>query len=64
MVAADAVAVGRELAAAKATIPTSQARALRDISLRQRSYKAVDWMVFILSTGEVVLHTTGCRETM
>lgn len=56
MKAADAVAVGRELVAAKTTVPTSRARALRDVHSRFRSYKAVDWMYFILSTCEVVLH--------
>lgn len=56
MKAAYAVAVGRELVAAKTTVPTSQARALRDVHSRFRSYEAVDWMYFILSTGEVVLH--------
>lgn len=37
-------------------IPTLQARAVRDVHWRYRFYKAVDWMFFILSTGEVVLH--------
>lgn len=52
---ADAITVGQEIAASKATVPASQARALRDVHVRFRSYKAVDWMMFIMSTGEAFL---------
>lgn len=47
--------VGRELRDARATVPCSQARSLRNVAVSFRSYKAVDWMVFLLSTAEVVL---------
>jgi len=48
-------AIGREVKAGRRTIPLSQARSLRDISKHSGSYKAVDWMFFLLSVGEVVL---------
>lgn len=47
--------IGLELAAARQTVPLSQARSLRNIDIKFKSYKAVDWMYFSLSTGEVVL---------
>lgn len=47
--------VGRELRNARATVPCSQARSLRNLAVSFRSYKAVDWLVFLLSTAEVVL---------
>lgn len=47
--------IGRELAAARQTVPVSQARSLRSIDMKFKSYKAVDWMYFLLSTGEVLL---------
>ena len=48
-------AIGREVKAGRRTIPLSQARSLRDVSKHSGSYKAVDWMFFLLSVGEVVL---------
>lgn len=48
-------AIGREIRAGRPTVPLSQARALRDIYKHSGSYKAVDWMYFLLCTGEVVL---------
>lgn len=47
--------IGRELEAARLTVPLSQARSLRNLAQRFRSYKAVDWLVFVVSTGEAVL---------
>lgn len=55
MSTAHAAAVGQEIAASTATVPASQARSLRNLHVRLRSYEAVDWMVFVLSTGEAVL---------
>lgn len=52
---ADREAIGREIKAGRPTVPLSQARSLRNISKHYRSYKAVDWMYFLLSVGEVVL---------
>ena len=48
-------AIGREIKAGRPTIPLNQARALLDIYKQSSSYKAVDWMYFLLSVGEVVL---------
>lgn len=51
----DCAAIGAEIAAGRPTVPLSQARSLRDIYKHSGSYKAVDWMYFLLSVGEVVL---------
>jgi len=51
----DRTAIGKELERARATIPLSQARYLRNIHTRFRSYKAVDWMECFLLLGEAVL---------
>jgi len=48
-------AIGREIKAGRPTVPLSQARSLRNIQKHSGSYKAVDWMFFLLSIGEVVL---------
>jgi len=48
-------AVGVDVVAARATVPLQQARSLRNIALHYKSYKAVDWMFFILCTGPAVL---------
>ena len=48
--------IGSEYRAAAATVPTRQARALRDISKHYLSFKAVDWLFFLLSGAEVVLY--------
>jgi len=48
-------AAGREIKVGRKTVPLSQARSLRDISKHSGSYKAVDWLYFLLSVGEVVL---------
>jgi len=55
MSAADSDAAGRELRAARPMVPRLQARSLRDVKTHHKSYKAEDWMYFILSTGEAVL---------
>ena len=47
--------IGREIKAERPTVPLSQARSLRDIFKHSGSYKAVDWMYFLLSVGEVIL---------
>jgi len=47
--------IGREIKAGRPTVPLSQARSLRDIFKHSRSYKAVDWICFLLSVGEVIL---------
>ena len=48
-------AVGRDIKVGRKTVPLSQARSLRDICKHSGSYKAVDWLYFLLSVGEVVL---------
>jgi len=48
-------AIGREIKAGRKTVPLSKARSLRDITKHSGSYQAVDWLYFLLSTGEVVL---------
>lgn len=47
--------IGRELRDARPTVPRSQARSLRNLAKSFRSCKAVDWIYFLLCTGEVVL---------
>lgn len=47
--------IGRDLPTARATVPCSQARSLRNLAISFQSYKAVDWLFFLLSTAEVVL---------
>lgn len=47
--------IGRDLPKARATVPCSQARSLRNLAISFQSYKAVDWLFFLLSTAEVVL---------
>jgi len=47
--------IAREITAGCATVPLAQARSLRDINMHGGSYKASDWMYFLLSIGEVVL---------
>lgn len=46
--------IGRELLDARATVPCAQVRPLRILAVFFRSYKAVDCMVLLLSTEEVV----------
>jgi len=48
-------AIGREIEAGRAPVPSPQARSIRDINVHYRSYKASDWVFFLLSVGEVVL---------
>ena len=48
-------AAGMDVAAARATVPLQQARALWNIALRYKSYKALHWMFFIRCTGPAVL---------
>jgi len=47
--------VGAEIAAARATVPLFQARGLRNVKTHYKSYKAVEWMFFVLSTGPAAL---------
>jgi len=47
--------IGREITAGCAFVPLAQARPLRDINEHSGSYKASDWIYFLLSIGEVVL---------
>ena len=47
--------VGRELQDSRRTVPRAQARSLRNIDVHLRSFKAVDWLHFILCSGEVLL---------
>jgi len=47
--------IGRELRGARPTVPLAQARTLRNIDVHLKSFKAVDWMHFILCSGEVLL---------
>jgi len=47
--------IGREIKAGRPTVPLSQARSLRNFYKHSGSYKAVDWMYFLLRVGEVVL---------
>jgi len=47
--------IGREIANGRATVPLTQARALRDIQLHWKSYMASDWLFFLRSVGEVIL---------
>lgn len=49
------VLIGREMEHARKTVPLSQARSLRNIDIKSKSFKAVDWMYWLLSTGEVQL---------
>jgi len=47
--------VGADIAAARATVPLFQARGLRNVKTHYKSYKAVEWMFFVLSTGPAAL---------
>jgi len=47
--------IGREITAGCVTVPLAQARSLRNINVHCGSYKASDWVYFLLSIGEVVL---------
>jgi len=47
--------IGREMVAARRTVPMAQARSLRNIDLQFRSFKAVDWMYWLVSTAQVQL---------
>jgi len=47
--------VGAEIAVARATVPLFQARGLRNVQTHYKSYKAVAWMSFVLSTGPAAL---------
>lgn len=48
-------AIGKDVKAGRSTVPSSQTRARRDIHKHSGSFKAIDWMYFLLSVGEVVL---------
>jgi len=47
--------IGREIEAGRSTVPRSQARSLRNIQKHSGPYKAVDWLNFLPSVGEVLL---------
>ena len=47
--------IGQELAGARHTVPRAQARSPRNIDAHHKSFNAVDWMHFILCSGEVLL---------
>jgi len=47
--------IGQELREARRPVPLAQARSLRNIDIHQKSFKAVDWMHFILCSGEILL---------
>jgi len=55
MSAATVARIGREMVAARRTVPMIQARSLRNIDLQFRSFEAVDWMYWLLSTAEIQL---------
>jgi len=50
--------MGRELRAARPMVPLAQARSLCNIDVHDQSCKTIDWMHFVLCTGEVLL--AGC----
>lgn len=58
MSSVEAAALGKEIRTGRCTVPLSQARSLRDIYVHRNSFKAVDWMYFLLCSGEAVLY---CR---
>jgi len=47
--------IGQELSGARRTVPLAQSRSLRNIDVHHKSFKAVDWMHFLLCSGEVLL---------
>jgi len=47
--------IGQKFAGARHTVPRAQARSLRNTDAHHKSFKAVDWMHFILCSGEVLL---------
>jgi len=47
--------VGRELQGSRRTVPRAQARSLRNIYVNHKYFKLVDWLHFILCSGEVLL---------
>jgi len=47
--------IGRKIKAGRSTVPRCPARCLRNIYKNEGSYKAVDWMYFLLSVGTAVL---------
>jgi len=53
--AATVALIGREMVGARRTVPRAQARSLRNIDTQFRSFKAVDWMYWLVSTAEVLL---------
>jgi len=47
--------IGGKLRGARRTVPIAQARSVRNIEVHHKSFKAIDWMHFILRSGEVLL---------
>jgi len=47
--------VGRELQGSRRTVARAHARSLRNSDVHHKSFKAVDWLHFILCSGEVLL---------
>jgi len=48
--------MGGEYKAAARTVPARQARAMRDIDKKAGSFKAADWLFFLLCGGEALLY--------
>jgi len=53
MSAATVARICREMVAARRTVPIIPARSLRNIDVQFRSFEAVDWMHWLLSTAEI-----------
>jgi len=54
--------VGRELRGERRTVPWAQERSLRSIDVHRKSFKAADWLHFVLRSGEVLLAGRIPRE--
>jgi len=46
--------IGTELRRSRPTVPMAQARSLRNIDVHHKSFKALDWMHYILCRAEVL----------
>jgi len=53
MSAATVARIGREIVAARRTVPIILARSLRNIDLQFLSFEATDWMHWLLSTAAI-----------
>jgi len=54
--------IGHEIEAGRTTVPSTQTRSLWDINDHSGSYKASDWMFFLLSVRKVVLENCLTEE--